>query len=73
LNELCDGGVKVNVKGSSSVVSKNTDVYVFSNYRIDECFKEDTKLDSLYARFKEYTICRTSEDLGHESHLKELN
>ena len=73
MNEVCDGGCKVNVKGGSNVLSKNTEVWVFSNYRIDDCFKDHERLDALHARFKEYTICRVSEGLEHESHLLELN
>lgn len=61
INELCDGGAKINVKGTTTLCAKNTYVYVFSNWRIDEVYKHAMLQDpeitmGLKARFKEYTI-----------------
>lgn len=56
LNSICDGGVKMNVKGSGVMITKNPYVYVFSNYRIDDCYEDKEKIQSLHARFIEYTL-----------------
>lgn len=46
----------MNVKGSGVMITKNPYVYVFSNYRIDECYEDKEKIQSLHARFVEYTL-----------------
>lgn len=56
MNSVCDGGIKVNVKGSGTTITKNPWVYVLSNYRIDDCYEDKEKIQSLHARFKEYTL-----------------
>ena len=57
LNSICDGGVKMNCKGSGTMLTRNPTVYVFSNYKIDECYKDCEKTASLHARFQEYELC----------------
>lgn len=59
LNLLCDGGAKMNVKGSSTVIYEYPIVYVFSNHRISEVYdkvaeKNPNLLQTLYSRFNEY-------------------
>lgn len=55
LNRICDGGAKVNVKGSSSQLMQNVVVYICSNYNIKDCYKkaDEVVLNSLYNRFEE--------------------
>lgn len=58
LNLLCDGGCKMNVKGSSTVIDDFPIVYVFSNHRIEEVYdkvaeKNPALLQTLYSRFRE--------------------
>ena len=38
INKLCDGGYLLNYKGGSTCCGKNTYVYVFSNFSIDEVY-----------------------------------
>lgn len=38
------------------MLTKNPLVYVFSNYRIEECYADKEKIQSLYARFNEYKL-----------------
>lgn len=67
LNSACDGESKVNVKGASAILRRNTFVIVASNYNIEECYKklDSTSLDALNSRFNE-KIC------SHELDLVEL-
>jgi hypothetical protein len=53
LNLLCGGGCKVNIKCSSTEISKYTQVYICSNYSISQCYdKTDIAvLETLYNRF----------------------
>lgn len=58
LNLLCDGGAKVNVKGSSSIIYEYPIVYIFSNHSIKEVYQKVTEKDpalvnTLFSRFRE--------------------
>ena len=57
MNSICDGGVKMNCKGSGTMLTKNPTVHVLSNYRIDECYTDAEKTKTLKARFNEYELC----------------
>lgn len=60
LNTLCDGGVKLNVKGGSLKLHRRPTVYVFSNYSIDDCFKntDDITRYALKNRFIEEKLTK---------------
>ena len=66
LNRICDGGAKVNVKGSSTQLKQDVVVYICSNYNIKECYKksEEIILESLYNRFNEKLAVRKEESDG---------
>lgn len=58
LNLLCDGGAKVNIKGSSTIIYEFPIVYVFSNHSISDVYqkvgeKNPNLLQTLYSRFTE--------------------
>ena len=70
LNALCDGGLKVNVKGSSTVVHPECVVYVCSNYNIKECYERVCKdkpdvIEGLYNRFNEILCVREKDAEGN--------
>ena len=56
LERICDGGAKMNTKGGTIALNNNLIVWIGSNYRITECFKEDTDTSPLKARFIEHTL-----------------
>ena len=56
INLICDGGAKMNTKGGSIQLNNNLIVWIISNYRIDECFKDGTDTAPLKARFVEHTL-----------------
>lgn len=58
LNRICDGGVWVNTKGSSTRLRKDVEVKIFSNFSIRECYSKipDNLLEALYNRFDEVDI-----------------
>lgn len=70
LNTICDGGAKVNVKNSTTILRYDVTVYIISNYSIAECYsKADSGiLDTLYNRFNEIE-CKTLEKLLAEVEL----
>lgn len=55
INRICDGGVKMNVKGATVQIRWDCQVIILSNKSIAECYpKEDPYiLDTLYNRFFE--------------------
>ncbi|QCO93527.1 replication-associated protein [Gopherus associated circular DNA virus 8] len=55
LNSMCDGGAKMNVKGSTTMLSWTPTVWVCSNYSIDDCYKkcDSELLSTLKNRFIE--------------------
>jgi hypothetical protein len=55
LNRVCDGGAKVNVKGSTTTLCKLPQVVVVSNYSISDCYHkaDQVVLKALYNRFEE--------------------
>lgn len=55
LNRICDGGAKMNVKGSTVQLRWDCQVIILSNYSISECYSkvDATILESLYNRFNE--------------------
>lgn len=69
LNALCDGGLKVNVKGSSTIVHPECVVYICSNYNIKECYEKACKdkpevIEGLYNRFNEKMCFKDGEEYG---------
>lgn len=40
LNGMCDGGLKVNIKGGSAQLHRRPIVYIFSNFSIRECYQK---------------------------------
>lgn len=72
LNSMCDGGVKMNTKGGTTQLSWVCKIWIFSNYKIDDCYlKTDLKiLESLHNRFNEIEFKKKpqwkEEDLGEE-------
>lgn len=53
LNRLCDGGAKVNTKGSTLLLRSDVVVWIFSNYDISSCYKncDENILETLNNRF----------------------
>lgn len=58
LNELCDGGAKVNVKGGSITVGYGKTLYVLSNFDPIECYPYDKpfEISTLLTRFTIYEM-----------------
>lgn len=53
LNRICDGGAKVNTKGSTICLRQDVIVWIFSNYEITSCYKncDSFIIETLYNRF----------------------
>lgn len=58
LNRICDGGVWVNTKGSSTRLRKDVEVKIFSNFNIRDTYSkiDDKLLETLHNRFEEVDI-----------------
>lgn len=58
LNRICDGGVWVNTKGSSTRLRRDIEIKIFSNFSIRECYDKipDKLLETLYNRFEEVDL-----------------
>lgn len=61
LNAICDGGLKVNIKGSSAELVDDTQVIICSNFCIRDCFLNagETVLETLMSRFSEINCSET--------------
>lgn len=64
LNRICDGGAKVNVKGSSAQLANDVVVHICSNFNIKECYQKSTPLvlETLYSRFNEKMTVHEGEE-----------
>lgn len=64
INRLCDGGAKVNTKGSTVVLRHDVVLWIFSNYDISSCYKncEPQILSTLKNRFNVVEKVRFSAD-----------
>ena len=43
LNQICDGGAKMNTKGGSTVLHPVCTVWICSNYSIERCYSKVEK------------------------------
>ena len=58
LNRICDGGAKVNTKGSTVTLAKDVIVHIVSNYSMEECYSEQKDLSTLKNRFIENKLIK---------------
>lgn len=67
LNRMCDGDRKMNTKGGTVQLVKETEVTIFSNYPIEKCYGkvDEVLIESLNNRFNEYNK-RPTDDHSHK-------